>query len=100
MNNDTPYLKIVWIIYLKHRIFFISWPKFYVAVLLVSQIQILHCESFSTYPSNNNRTVMWLNCTVDDDTVAIEDTGILHTVTLHITIERGFWMANVIPIEV
>ena len=64
------------------------------------QIEILHCKTFPAPPCYNNTTIVRLNSPVNNNTVAVKDTCILHTIPLDITIKRSLWMPDIITVEV
>ena len=66
----------------------------------MGQIQVLHRETFASPPSHDDRTIMWLNGSVIDYTVAVEDASVYHGISLDIAVERSFWVSDVVAVEV
>ena len=95
-----PDLEVIGIINLEHRKLRIGWPKLNVAFIPMGQVKVLHRKAFTSYPCHHDGAVMWFNGSVNDDFITIKDTCILHRITLYVTIERGFGMSYVIPVEV
>ena len=100
MNHHAPNLKIVGVINLEDGIFLIGRAQFDISFVSVRQVEILHREAFRPHPCQHNRTIMRFHSPVDNHAVTVEDARFYHRIPLHFTIERGFRMLDVIPVEV
>ena len=99
MYHRSPNLEIIRIVNLEDREIVIGRAKLNLSFVPMGQVEILHRE-VTIPPRQYDRAVMGFYSPVDNHSVAIEDTSILHRVTAHIPIERSLRVLDVIPIKV
>ena len=99
VDDYAPHLKVIASLYLEHGIVRIGRSQFNIPLALMRQVEVL--DGKLTVPvGHDDGAVMRFHRTVDDDPVTIEDASILHRVTLDVAIERGFWMPDIVAVEV
>ena len=99
MDDYAPHLKVIASLYLEHGIVWIGRTQFYIPLALMRQVEVL--DGKLTVPEGyDDGAVMRFHRTVNDYPVTIEDASILHRVTLDVAIERGFWMPDIVTVEV
>ena len=66
----------------------------------MGQIEVLHCKAFTAPPCYNYASIVRFYSPVNNNTIAVKDTSIFHTIPLDITIERSLWMPDIITVEI
>lgn len=99
MNHDPPDLKLIRIVNFEHWVFVVGWTEFNISVFAMGQVEEFHREA-TVPPSHDDGAMMGFDGAVDDHPVTIEEISIFHRITFYIPIESGFWMTDIVAVEV